>query len=50
MYGKDYADRIRSTGFDVIEEHFITELAPSLVKKHALPEGEIIHRAIKPNQ
>jgi len=50
MYGKDYAERIRSTGFDVIEEHFITELAPSLVKKHALPEGEIIHRAIKPNQ
>ncbi len=50
MYGKDYADRIRSTGFKVIEENFIGELEPSLVKKYALPEGEIIHRAIKPNQ
>jgi hypothetical protein len=50
MYGKDYADRIRSTGFTVIEENFIGELEPSLVKKYALPEGEIIHRAIKPNQ
>ena len=49
MYGKDYANRIRSLGFEVIEENFIDELEPSLIKKYALPEGEIIHRAIKPD-
>ena len=50
MYGKDYADRIRSAGFEVIEENFIDELEPDLIKKYVLPQGEIIHRAIKPNQ
>ena len=50
VYGKDYADRIRSTGFEVIEEDFIDGLEPDLVKKYVLPQGEIIHRAIKPNQ
>ena len=50
VYGKDYADRIRSTGFEVIEEDFIDGLEPDLIKKYVLPEGEIIHRAIKPNQ
>ena len=50
VYGKDYADRIRSTGFEVIEEDFIDGLEPDLIKKYVLPQGEIIHRAIKPNQ
>ena len=50
VYGKDYADRIRSTGFEVIEEDFIYGLEPDLIKKYVLPQGEIIHRAIKPSQ
>ena len=50
MYGKDYADRIRNAGFEVIEENFIDGLEPDLIKKYVLPQGEIIHRAIKPSQ
>ncbi len=47
LYGKDYADRIRSTGFQVIEDRLVFELTPEEVEKYALPKEEIIYRAEK---
>ncbi|MEQ9229881.1 MAG: SAM-dependent methyltransferase, partial [Cyclobacteriaceae bacterium] len=47
LYGKDYAERIRSTGFQVVEDRLVFELAPKEVEKYALPKEEIIYRAEK---
>ncbi len=47
LYGEDYADRIRSTGFEVTEEQLIFELDQSELKRFALPKQEIIYRAEK---
>ena len=42
-YGRDYAQRLASCGFKVVEDNFIDTLSPETVKRHALPEGEIIY-------
>lgn len=47
LYGEDYADRIRSTGFEVKEEQLIFELDLAEVERFALPKQEIIYRAEK---
>ena len=43
LYGKDYPDRIRQAGFEVVEDRFIEELGIDLVKRYALPPNEIIY-------
>lgn len=43
LYGKDYPDRIGQAGFEVIEDRFIDELGPELIKKYALPPNETIY-------
>lgn len=48
LYGKDYARRIRSTGFEVMEEKMVLEMEPDEVRRFALPPQEIIYRAVKP--
>lgn len=48
MFGLDYADRLRSAGFEVTEERFVMDLPPSEVARYALPAEEIIYRAAKP--
>jgi SAM-dependent methyltransferase len=47
MYGEDYADRLRSTGFEVLEELLIDELKEAEVTRFALPKQEIIYRVVK---
>ena len=47
MYGEDYAERIKSTGFEVAEEDFISELDTIDIERNALPAKEIIFKAIK---
>ena len=47
LYGKDYPERIKRSGFEVKEEDFTKELSPNEVEKGALPKGEIIYVAIK---
>ncbi len=47
MYGQDYADRLRSSGLEVIEENLINELQKEEVERFALADGEIIYRAVK---
>ncbi|GAB4285223.1 MAG: class I SAM-dependent methyltransferase [Marinilabiliales bacterium] len=48
LYGKDYAARLQSAGFNVSEENFINEIDPELKQKYALPENEIIYLCKKP--
>lgn len=41
-YGKDYADRLCKSGLNVSENAFVKTLQQDLIKKHALPENEMI--------
>lgn len=42
IYGRDYFDKLRSIGFEVIEEDYTNKIAPELVEKYCLAKGEII--------
>lgn len=42
LYGKDYADRLRSAGFEVDENDFVQTLTEDDQKKFALPTDEVI--------
>jgi SAM-dependent methyltransferase len=48
IYGQDYADRLRSAGFEVHEDRYVMELSEEEVKKYALAADEIIYFCIKP--
>lgn len=43
MYGRDYAERLRKGGFDVVEDNFVKELPKEKVERFALPPDEIIY-------
>lgn len=47
MYGEDYAERLKSAGFEVTEESFIKELSKEEIEKFALPQKEVIYRVTK---
>lgn len=47
MYGKDYAKRLASAGFKVVEEKMVMELPKEEVERYALPQDEIIYRVEK---
>lgn len=47
LFGKDYADRLKSAGFHVVEERFVFDLPEAEVQRYALPADEIIYRAEK---
>jgi SAM-dependent methyltransferase len=42
VYGRDYFDKLRSIGFKVTEEDYTNKIAPKLVEKYCLAQGEII--------
>lgn len=42
IYGRDYFDKLRSIGFKVVEEDYTNKIAPELVEKYCLANGEII--------
>jgi SAM-dependent methyltransferase len=48
LYGKDYADRLKSAGFEVEENHLVKELAPGLADRYGLPLTEVLYIARKP--
>lgn len=41
-YGKDYAKRLSLSGLQVEENHFVRNIKPELIQRHALPENEVI--------
>lgn len=49
LYGKDYADRLRSAGFTVNEIKYAEQLPQAEVTKYALPLDEPVFYCIKPN-
>jgi SAM-dependent methyltransferase len=46
-YGKDYAKRLSQSGLRVEEKIFVQNLNKALIRKHALPESEIIFYCTK---
>jgi len=47
LYGRDYAKRLASVGFDVLEDNFVMQLPPHEVEYYALPKDEILYIARK---
>ena len=47
LYGHDYPERIKQAGFKVVEEKLVFELQSAEVERFALPENELIYRALK---
>ena len=43
LFGLDYGKKLQNAGFKVTESNFINELNPKLVKRYALPKGEIVY-------
>ena len=43
QYGLDFGKRLKSVGFKVTEDNFINELSADIVKRYALPPGELIY-------
>lgn len=48
LYGLDYADKLRSVGFDVTEDNMLMEFTPEQRKRYAFPPQEIIYLCKKP--
>jgi SAM-dependent methyltransferase len=42
IYGRDYFDKLRSIGFQVVEEDYTSKISSGLVEKYCLAKGEII--------
>ncbi len=42
-YGLDYADRLRSAGFSVVEDDFACQLPPHLVTRYSIHPSETIY-------
>jgi SAM-dependent methyltransferase len=49
IYGRDYYNRLRSTGFYVKQDDFAKTLSPEIIKRYGLMENEIICLATKGN-
>ncbi|MCU0326877.1 MAG: methyltransferase domain-containing protein [Spirosomaceae bacterium] len=43
LFGQDYGRELEKGGFKVIEDDFVLKMDKNLVKRYALPEGEIIY-------
>ena len=46
-YGKDYAQRIKSAGFEAVEDRFVDSLPAKQREKYGLAAGEVIFKGIK---
>jgi SAM-dependent methyltransferase len=42
IYGRDYFDKLRSIGFQVVEEDYTSKISSEFVEKYCLAKGEII--------
>ena len=43
IFGQDYGRELEKGGFKVVEDKFVMEMPPELVKKYALPREEIVY-------
>ncbi|MCV9387564.1 class I SAM-dependent methyltransferase [Reichenbachiella ulvae] len=49
LYGKDYPERLRTAGFEVVEDDFVQTLSPEQQNRYALPKDEVIYLCRKNN-
>lgn len=47
QYGRDYADRLRSVGFTVVEDALAERLSPEQVFRYGLLRSEVVHAGLK---
>lgn len=47
LYGRDYADRLRGAGFDVVEDAMTDRLSPTDVFRFGLLRNEVMHAGLK---
>lgn len=47
VYGRDYPNRLRSVGFKVFADDFISSVSPRKVSRYGLKKGEIIYKCLK---
>jgi SAM-dependent methyltransferase len=47
-YGKDYPERIRQAGLNVLEDSFVNTLPEKQRKQYGLVSGELIYKGVKP--
>jgi SAM-dependent methyltransferase len=47
MFGKDYPQRLRKAGFEVIEDDYVKQLSPEKQQRYALPVYETIYLCVK---
>lgn len=50
LYGTDYAQRLRSVGFNVTEDDFVKQIDAALATHYCLPKDEILYICRKPMQ
>ncbi|PKP39482.1 MAG: SAM-dependent methyltransferase [Bacteroidetes bacterium HGW-Bacteroidetes-15] len=48
LYGNDYSERLRKSGFLVTEDNFVQTLSKDLVTRYALSDAEVIYLCVKP--
>lgn len=48
LYGRDYAGRLQTAGFEVTEDKLAMEMDPALVKRYAILPGEVLYIGKKP--
>lgn len=49
LFGRDYGDRLRKAGFDVVEDDFVHQLGDDKIKRYALMRDELIYFCRKKN-
>ena len=48
LYGRDYVDRLKSAGFEVVEDAMTERMSPTEIFRHGLLRSELVHAGLKP--
>jgi SAM-dependent methyltransferase len=48
LYGRDYTDRLRGAGFEVVEDAMTERMGPQDVFRYGLLRNEVVHAGMKP--
>ena len=48
LYGRDYVDRLKSAGFEVVEDAMTERMSPTEIFRHGLLRSEVVHAGLKP--
>jgi len=48
LYGRDYADRLKAAGFEVVEDAMTERMSAAEVFRYGLLRSEVVHAGLKP--